>query len=80
MKLKGGIKLKKTTSNWVSCKLSNSKYPFGAKHLGFEFDTTRLNALIDFTLYLIDQKGNEITFSATEQKTPSLNFTIQIIS
>ena len=78
--IEGWDQIKKTTSSWVSCKLSNSKYPFGAKHLGFEFDTTRLNALIDFSLYLIDQKGNEITFSATEQKTPSLNFTIQIIS
>ena len=78
--IEGWDQIKKTTSNWVTCKLSNSKYPFGAKHLGFEFDTTRLKALIDFTLYLIDQNGNEITFSATEQKTPSLNFTIQIIS
>ena len=78
--IEGWDQIKKSTSNWVTCKLSNSKYPFGAKHLGFEFDTTRLKALIDFTLYLIDQNGNEITFSATEQKTPSLNFTIQIIS
>ena len=78
--IEGWDQIKKLTSNWVSCKLSNSKYPFGAKRLGFEFDTTRLKALVDFTLYLIDQKGNEITFSATEQKTPSLNFTIQIIS
>ena len=78
--IEGWDQIKKSTSNWVACKLSNSKYPFGAKHLGFEFDTTRLKALIDFTLYLIDQNGNEITFSPTEQKTPSLNFTIQIIS
>ena len=78
--LEGWDNLKKTTSNWVSCKLSNSKYPFGAKHLGFEFDTTRLNALLNFTLNLIDQNGKEITFLATEQKTPALKFTIQIIS
>ena len=58
--IEGWDQIKKTTSNWVSCKLSNSKYPFGVKHLGFEFDTTRLKALIDFTLYLIDQNGNEI--------------------
>ena len=78
--IEGWDKIKKSTSNWVTCKLSNSKYPFGVKHLGFEFDTTRLKALVDFTLYLVDQKGNEITFSETEQKTPSLNFTIQIIA
>ena len=78
--IEGWDNLKKSTSNWVSCKLTNSKYPFGAKHLAFEFDTTRLNALLNFTLNLIDQTGKEITFLATEQKTPALNFTIQIIS
>ena len=78
--IEGWDQIKKITSNWVACKLSNSKYPFGAKHLGFEFITDGLKALIDFTLYLIDQNGNEITFAATEEKTPSLNFTIQIIS
>ena len=78
--IEGWHSLKTTTSNWVSCKLTNSKTSFGAKHLGFEFDTTRLNALLNFSLNLTDQKGKEITFSATEQKTPALNFTIQIIS
>ena len=78
--IEGWDNLKKTTSNWVSCKLTNSKTPFGVKHLGFEFDITRLNALLNFSLNLIDQTGKEITFSATEQKTPALNFTIQIIS
>ena len=78
--IEGWDSLKKSTSNWVSCKLTNSKYPFGAKQLAFEFDTTRLNALLNFTLNLIDQTGKEITFLATEQKTPALNFTIQIIS
>ena len=78
--IEGWNSLKKKTSNWVLCKLSNSKYPFGTKHLGFEFDTTRLNSLIDFTLYLLDQNGNEISFSSDEKKTPTLNFSIQIIS
>ena len=77
--IEGWDKIKKT-SNWVSCKLSNSKYPFGAKHLGFEFDTTSLRTLLDFSLNLIDQNRKEITVLATEQKLPALNFTIQIIS
>ena len=76
----GWDKIKKTTSNWVSCKLTDSKYPFGAKHLAFEFDTTSLNTLLNFSLNLIDQNGKEITFLATEQKVHALNFTIQIIS
>ena len=78
--IEGWDVIKKITSNWVSCKLSNSKYPIGAKHLGFEFVTSRLNALIDFTLYLLDQEGKEIKFASTEEKTPALNFSIQIIS
>ena len=78
--IEGWNAIKKVTSNWVSCRLSNSKYPIGEKHLGFEFVTSRLNALIDFTLYLIDQEGKEIKFASTEEKTPALNFSIQIIS
>ena len=78
--IEGWDKIKKTTSNWVSCKLTNSKYPFGAKHLAFEFDTSSLNTLLNFTLNLIDQTGKEITFLDSEQKVPALNFTIQIIS
>ena len=78
--IEGWDKIKKSTSNWVNCKLSNSKYPFGAKHLAFEFDTTSLNTLLNFSLTLIDQKGKEIIFLTGEQKVPALNFTIQIIS
>ena len=78
--IEGWDKIKKTTSNWVSCKFTNSKYPFGAKHLAFEFDTSSLNTLLNFTLNLIDQTGKEITFLDSEQKVPALNFTIQIIS
>ena len=77
--IEGWDKIKKTTSNWVNCKFSNSKYPFGAKHLSFEFDTTSFHNLLDFRLNLLDQNGKEITFLTTEQKVPALNFTIQII-
>ena len=78
--IEGWDKIKKTTSNWVNCKFSNSKYPFGAKHLSFEFDTTSFHNLLDFNLNLLDQNGKEITFLTTEQKVLALNFTIQIIS
>ena len=78
--IEGWDKIKKTTSNWVNCKFSNSKYPFGAKHLSFEFDTTSFHNLLDFKLNLLDENGKEITFLTTERKVPALNFTIQIIS
>ena len=78
--IEGWDKIKKKTSNWVNCKFSNSKYPFGAKHLSFEFDTASFHNLLDFNLNLLDQNGKEITFLTAEQKVPALNFTIQIIS
>ena len=78
--IEGWDKIKKTTYNWVSCKLTNSRYPHAAKHLAFVFDTTSLNTLLNFSLNLIDQTGKEITFLDGEQKVPALNFTLQIIS
>ena len=78
--IEGWDKIKKTTSNWVSCKLTNSRYPHAAKHLAFVFDTTSLSSLLSFTSYLIDQTGKEISFLDTEQKVPALSYTIQIIS
>ena len=51
--IEGWVKIKKTTSNWVSCKLTN--YPHAAKHLAFVFDTTSLSSLLSFTLNLVDQ-------------------------
>ena len=78
--IEGWEEVRKKTSNWVSCKFSNKKYLVGAKHIGFEFITTRVNALIDFSLYLLDQNGKEITFASTEKKTPILNFSIQVVS
>ena len=73
-------KIKKTTSNWVSCKLTNSRYPPAAKHLSFIFDTTSLSSLLSFSLNSIDQNGKEISFLTNEQKVPALNYKIQIIS
>ena len=73
-------KIKKTTTNWVSCKLTNSRYLHAVKHLAFILDATSLSSLLSFTLYLIDQNGKEISFSTSEQKLPALNYTIQIVS
>ena len=78
--IEGWDNIRKKTSNWISCKFSNKGYLVGAKHIGFEFITTRANALIDFSLYLLDQNGKEITFASTENKTPILNFSIQVVS
>ena len=78
--IEGWDKIKKTTSNWVSCKLTNSRYPHAAKHLAFVFDTTSLSSLLSVTLNFIDQTGKEISFLGTEQKVPALNYSIQIVS
>ena len=73
-------KIKKVSSNWVSCKLTNSRFSHSAKHLSFIFDTVNLSSLLNFDLNLIDQDGQEISFGTNEQKVPSLNFTVQIVS
>ena len=72
--------IKKTTSNWISCKLINLRHPHSAKHLAFVFDTTSLTSLLSFTINLLDQTGKEISFAANKQKVPALNYTIQIVS
>ena len=73
-------KIKKVSSNWVSCKLTNSRFPHLAKHLSFIFDSRNLSSLLSFNLNLIDQDGQKISFGTNEQKVPALNFTIHIIS
>ena len=42
-------------------------------------ETTNLNDLLNFELNLLDGEAKPIKFAATEQKTPALTFTIQVI-
>ena len=78
--IEGWDKIKKTSSNWINCLLTNSKYPRAAKHFSFVFDTPDLHSLLQFDLNLIDQNGKQISFGNNEDKVPALNFTIQLIS
>ena len=39
-----------------------------ANHLAFEFKTTNLADLLSFSLYLIDNDNNKITFSGEKKK------------
>ena len=59
--------------------LTDSEYPFIAKHFSFAFETTDLDNILNFEYSLLNQRGNLVTFADTEKKIPALNFTIQII-
>ena len=46
----------------------------------FGFETTDLHSLLKFEYSLLDNEGKRIKYQKGEDKTPALNFTIQIIS
>ena len=73
-------KVLKKTSHWANAVFSNSDYPVAAKHFAFGFETIDLHSLLNFEYSLLDDEGKQIKFQKGEDKTPALNFTIQIIS
>ena len=50
-----------------------------SKHLAFGFITKNISYFFKFYFMLLDDKGNNIAFTKGEDKTPVLNFKIQII-
>ena len=60
--------------------LSDSIYPIAAKNFAFGFETRDLHNLLNFEFSLLDKEGKIIQFKTGEDKTPALNFTIQIIN
>ena len=75
-----GWKHIKKTSHWTNAVLTDSKYPFAAKHFGFGFETTDLHNLLNFEYSLLHEGAKRIEFKSGEDKIPALNFTIQIIT
>ena len=59
--------------------LNDLENPTLAKHFAVAFETTNLNDLLNFELNLLDGEAKPIKFAATEQNTPALTFTIQVI-
>ena len=77
---KEGWKHIKKTSHWTNAVLTDSKYPFAAKHFGFGFETTDLHNLLNFEYSLLHEGAKRIELKSGEDKIPALNFTIQIIT
>ena len=69
----------KNESYWTNVILTDSTYPIAAKHFAFGFETTDLHNLLNFEYLLLSDQGKLLKFKESEDKIPSLNFTIQII-
>ena len=67
-------------SHWTNVVLTDSQYPIVAKHFAFALETTDLHNLLNFDYSLVDDTGKLTEFKTGEDKTPALNFTIQIVN
>ena len=56
----------------------DSAYHTKSSRYGFAFITKTVSDLLNFTITLLDSKGNEITFPSNETKVPVIGFKIQI--
>ena len=65
----------KKTLHWTNAVLKDSK-----RHFTFGFETTDLHNLLNFEYLLLNEEGKLIEFKKGEEKTPAINFTIQIIN
>ena len=73
--------------NWdlVKCKSKRSQAVFDSgyhtksSHYGFVFITKNVSDLFNFTITLLDGKGNKITFPSNKMRVPVIGFKIQIV-
>ena len=56
----------------------DSAYHTKSSHYGFAFITKNVSDLLNFTITLLDSKGNKIPFPSNETKVPVIGFKIQI--
>ena len=56
----------------------DSEYYTKSSHYGFAFITKNVSDLLNFTITLLDSKGNKIPFPSNETKVPVIGFKIQI--
>ena len=57
----------------------DSEYHTKSSHYGFAFITKNISDLFNFTITLLDGKGNKITFPSNKAKAPVIGFKIQIV-
>ena len=68
----------KGQSIWINADLVEQKEINNSRHTCFSFTTKTLNDLLSFSIYLIDDSNNELTFPADEKKISILNFKIDV--
>ena len=68
----------KGQSIWINADLGEQKEINNIRHICFPFATKTLNDLLSFSIYLIDDSNNELTFLAGEKKIRILNFKIDV--
>ena len=59
--------------------LTDSEFPIAAKHFAFAFETKDVHNLLNFEYFLLNDKGELLKFSDSEDKIPALSFSIQIV-
>ena len=69
----------KSESIWIKTTLQR-KTTDSRKHICFSFTTTSLNDLLSFSIYLIDDKNNQIEFGDNETKVSILNFKTDVFT
>ena len=57
----------------------DSGYHTKSSHQGFVFITKNVSDLFNFTITLLDGKGNKTTFPSNKMKVPVIGFKIQIV-
>ena len=57
----------------------DSEYHKKSSHYSFVFITKNVSVLFNFTITLLDSKGNKITFPSSKTKVPVIGFKIQIV-
>ena len=68
----------KGQSIWINATLEEQKEIYNSRHLCFLVSTKTLNDLLNFSIYLIDDNNEKITFENNEKKISILNFKIDI--
>ena len=71
--------LVKVESNRSRAIFVDSEYHTKSSHYGFVFITKNVSVLFNFTITLLDSKGNKITFPSNKTKVPVIGFKIQIV-
>ena len=68
----------KNKSHLTNVILTDSEWPIAVKYFSFAFETAELYNLLIFEYSLITDKEKLLIYSDGEDKSPALNFTIQV--